>query len=70
MLVRTRLGPLVVGAGLALTPLGAVAAGAVEFSVPQTVAIPTGPFVAGSNLSEREAAYRLDEAAYGHSRTR
>jgi len=34
------------------------------------VEIPAGPFVAGSDGAEREAAYRLDEAAYGHSRTR
>lgn len=37
---------------------------------PGVVEIPAGPFTAGSNLAEREAAYRLDEAAYGHSRTR
>ncbi len=34
------------------------------------VEIPAGPFVAGSDGAEREAAYRLDEAAYGHGRTR
>jgi formylglycine-generating enzyme required for sulfatase activity len=38
--------------------------------VPGVVAIPAGPFVAGSHEGEREAAYRLDEAAYGHSVTR
>ncbi|MDA1090254.1 MAG: SUMF1/EgtB/PvdO family nonheme iron enzyme [Proteobacteria bacterium] len=32
--------------------------------------IPAGPFITGSDPAEREAAYRLDEAAYGHSRTR
>lgn len=32
--------------------------------------IPAGPFVMGSNQDERETAYRLDEAAYGHSVTR
>ena len=37
---------------------------------PETVAIPAGTFVQGSDRAEREAAYRLDEAAYGHSRTR
>lgn len=35
-----------------------------------TVAVPAGPFIQGSNREEREAAYRLDEAAYGHSVTR
>lgn len=38
--------------------------------VVRTVDIPGGPFTAGSDRAEREAAYRLDEAAYGHSRTR
>ncbi|MDP6345469.1 MAG: SUMF1/EgtB/PvdO family nonheme iron enzyme, partial [Alphaproteobacteria bacterium] len=39
-------------------------------AVPATVAIAAGPFIAGSDGAEREAAYRLDEAAYGHDRTR
>ena len=39
-------------------------------SPPKVTEIPAGPFVAGSDRAEREAAYRLDEAAYGHSRTR
>lgn len=34
---------------------------------PDTVAVAAGPFIHGSNWSEREAAYRLDEAAYGHA---
>ncbi len=38
--------------------------------VPGTIGIPAGHFIAGSDGDEREAAYRLDEAAYGHSRTR
>lgn len=38
--------------------------------VPETVAVPAGPFVMGSDRAEREAAYRLDERAYGHSVTR
>ncbi len=37
---------------------------------PETVPIPAGPFIAGSDAAEREAAYRLDEVAYGHSVTR
>lgn len=32
--------------------------------------IPPGPFIMGSSQEEREIAYRLDEAAYGHSVTR
>jgi formylglycine-generating enzyme required for sulfatase activity len=38
--------------------------------VPELVAIPAGPTITGSDRAEREAAYRLDEAAYGHSATR
>jgi formylglycine-generating enzyme required for sulfatase activity len=38
--------------------------------VPEVVWIAPGTFVAGSDAAEREAAYRLDEAAYGHSVTR
>lgn len=41
-----------------------------ESVAPQTVTVPAGPFIAGSDAAEREYAYRLDEAAYGHSRTR
>ena len=38
--------------------------------VPETVVVAAGPFVAGSERAEREAAYRLDERAYGHDVTR
>jgi len=38
--------------------------------VPDTVVITAGSFVRGSDRAEREAAYRLDETAYGHSITR
>ncbi|HEX9647498.1 MAG TPA: SUMF1/EgtB/PvdO family nonheme iron enzyme [Alphaproteobacteria bacterium] len=37
---------------------------------PEVVWIPPGPFIAGSDPAEREAAYRLDAAAYGHDATR
>lgn len=37
---------------------------------PAVVKIPAGPFIMGSDDVEREAAYRMDEAAYGHSITR
>lgn len=36
----------------------------------ETIEIPAGPFIAGSDQAERETAYALDEAAYGHGRTR
>ena len=39
-------------------------------AVPETVPVPAGAYIAGSSEDEREAAYRLDELAYGHSRTR
>ena len=39
-------------------------------SVPDLIEVPAGPFIAGSDAAEREYGYRLDEAAYGHSRTR
>ncbi len=38
--------------------------------LPDTVSVPAGGFLAGSTAEERDLAYRLDEAAYGHSRTR
>lgn len=37
---------------------------------PTLIEVPGGPFITGSDRAEREAAYKLDEAAYGHSRTR
>ena len=41
-----------------------------EISLPETIAIAAGAFVRGSDRAEREAAYRLDEIAYGHGITR
>lgn len=41
-----------------------------EASPPETVHVPAGAFIAGSDQTEREHAYRLDEQAYGHSVTR
>ena len=43
---------------------------ATKISNVKVVTIPAGPFLTGSSAEEREAAYRLDEQAYGHSRTR
>lgn len=48
----------------------AQAGGAPTFVAPETIKIPAGPFILGSDRAEREAAYRLDERAYGHSATR
>jgi formylglycine-generating enzyme required for sulfatase activity len=37
---------------------------------PAVVTIAAGAFISGSDRAEREAGYRLDETAYGHSVTR
>jgi len=48
-----------------------IAARAAEFvEIPSLVTVPAGTFILGSDAAEREAAYRLDEAAYGHRLTR
>lgn len=39
-------------------------------AIPPLVTVAAGPFIAGSDREERERAYRIDEAAYGHSATR
>ena len=61
-------------AAVAAALLGGVVRGAEPRAsndpAPPVVPIPAGPFIAGSDRAEREAAYRLDEAAYGHSVTR
>ncbi len=62
-------GALVAAACALLMPLAACAGGGAA-PVPELVSVAAGPVVLGSDRAEREAAYRLDEAAYGHSRTR
>ncbi|MDE2149699.1 MAG: SUMF1/EgtB/PvdO family nonheme iron enzyme [Gammaproteobacteria bacterium] len=54
---------------LASLLLAGTAAGA-ESWLPRVIEIPAGPFIAGSDHAEREAAYRLDQAAYGSPITR
>ena len=39
-------------------------------AAPPVIDVPAGSFIMGSDAQERETAYRLDEAAYGHSVTR
>lgn len=57
--------------GLALVAShDAVAASLSPDLVPEVISIPAGAFITGSNRAEREAAYKLDEKAYGHSVTR
>jgi len=46
------------------------AAQAAGFSPPETIIIPSGAFIMGSDRPERTAAYDLDQAAYGHDGTR
>lgn len=53
-----------------LAGLAASESGTKAVPVPEVVAIPAGPFIAGSDALEREAAYSLDEVAYEHSLTR
>jgi formylglycine-generating enzyme required for sulfatase activity len=55
---------------LALVLVMTSCAAAPEVPQPRTVAVPAGSFVEGSSAAERQYAYQLDEAAYGHSRTR
>ena len=55
---------------LIVVPAGPPTAGAASEPLPELVAIAAGPFIAGSDGAEREAAYGLDEAAYGHRITR
>lgn len=38
--------------------------------IPDTIDVPAGPFIRGSDAAEREYGYVLDERAYGHSATR
>lgn len=61
--------------GLAMAVTGCADAGELEapqttFEAPPIVEVPAGRFIRGSNRAEREAAYQLDETAYGHSVTR
>ena len=44
--------------------------GAPLAAAPETIRVPAGAFIAGSDRAEREHAYRLDEEGYGHSVTR
>ena len=47
-----------------------VAAWAEDFVPPSVIPIPPGNYIGGSDRAERDAAYQLDEIAYGHSATR
>lgn len=60
---------LVIAAALVWS-LSGCASAAQEFTTPEVISVPAGEFIAGSDQAEREAAYALDEAAYGHDRTR
>ena len=43
---------------------------AADWHAPATIEVAAGPFLMGSNRSEKEYGYQLDELAYGHSVTR
>lgn len=55
---------------LAALPVVVSAAPPQAVAVPETLVVPDGQFVRGSDRAEREMAYRLDEASYGHRITR
>ncbi|MCP4328538.1 MAG: formylglycine-generating enzyme family protein [Alphaproteobacteria bacterium] len=61
---------MLAAATLVVVAFAPVRAPVAEPPVPATVAVPAGPFVYGSDRAERESAYLLDEAAYGHRVTR
>ena len=67
MIARRALLAVILAVSVALFA-GAAHAG--DAPVPALVEVPAGTFIAGSDQAEREYGYRLDEAAYGHSRTR
>ena len=50
--------------------VGSSASAREPIPVPTVVKIPAGTFIRGSDRAERDYAYRLDEAAYGHDITR
>ena len=50
--------------------LSSLASASDDISTPELIDVPAGSFVMGSDAAEREMAYQLDEAAYGHSVTR
>jgi len=50
--------------------LSCITAQSVLANTPELIDIPAGTFIQGSDRTEREIAYQLDEAAYGHSTTR
>ena len=58
------------GALLVLVAAGVSVRSEVAIPVPETVVVAAGPYVRGSDRAERDAAYALDEAAYGHAVTR
>ncbi|MHA1536176.1 MAG: SUMF1/EgtB/PvdO family nonheme iron enzyme, partial [Alphaproteobacteria bacterium] len=55
---------------LALAGCGGLVQAREAVLAPGVIDIPAGPYIAGSDAGEREAAYRLDEKGYGHSVTR
>ncbi len=70
-MVLSRLRAVVAVLALTLAPAGLVTgAEGAGIEPPETVEVPAGPFIQGSDRAEREAAYRLDERAYGHGITR
>jgi formylglycine-generating enzyme required for sulfatase activity len=67
MTAKARTDPTLAMAFAVVLGMTAAACGGVA---PAVVTVPAGSFVAGSDRSEREAAYRLDARAYDHDLTR
>lgn len=65
-MIRFHIPKLFAGIVLTLSPNAATA----RISGPETVLIPAGSYIRGSDATEREFGYILDERAYGHSATR
>jgi formylglycine-generating enzyme required for sulfatase activity len=59
-----------VRAAAAITGLFLLATPCLAFQAPQTIIVPAGDFIYGSDQQQREYGYQLDEKAYGHSITR
>ena len=72
MLALRRAGAALAIAVWMLEPLSleAWAGSGSELVLPSVIEIPAGPFIMGSSEADRETGYQLDEAAYGHNRTR
>ncbi len=61
---------LLFAAACSVAVFAAQPARAAGIAPPEIIEVPAGDFIRGSDRAEREAAYQLDAAAYGHNKTR